>query len=101
MHVSTEVRERVGLVRVAGDVDSTNALELQNVFLALLSDGASGLVIDCTDLTFIDSTGLSALVSANREANLQFGSVIIRNPSPIVVRLLEVTGLDHSLIIEP
>jgi anti-sigma B factor antagonist len=100
MPVSTEVREGVGIIRVAGDLDLTNALELQDVFLALLSDGARGLVIDCKELTFIDSTGLNALVSANRAANLQFGTVTIRNPSPMVVRLLQVTGLDRFLIIE-
>jgi anti-anti-sigma factor len=100
MQVSTEVRDGVGILAVVGEVDGSNALELRDAFLAVLGDGAKDLVIDCAGLTFIDSSGIGALITANRAANLHFGSVTIRHPTPMVLRVLEVTGLDGRLVIE-
>jgi anti-sigma B factor antagonist len=100
VQVSTEVRDGVGFIAVVGEVDGSTSAELRDAFLAVLGDGARDLVIDCAELTFIDSSGLGALITANRAASLQFGSVTIRNPSAMVLRLLEITGLDSRLVIE-
>jgi anti-anti-sigma factor len=98
--VTSEVRDGVGIITVAGEVDSSNAAELRDIFLAVLREEPQSLVLDLAELTFIDSSGLGALISANREANVQFGTVTIRNPSAFVLRLLEETGLDQRLTIE-
>ena len=100
VQVSTEVRDGIGFIAVVGEVDGSTSAELRDAFLAVLGDGARDLVIDCAELTFIDSSGLGALITANRAASLQFGSVTVRNPSAIVLRLLEITGLDSRLVIE-
>jgi anti-sigma B factor antagonist len=85
---------------VFGEVDASVADELRSAFLSALGDGAQSLVIDCSKLTFIDSSGLSAIITANRAANLQFGSVTIRNASPMVLRVLDITGLDQVVTVE-
>jgi anti-sigma B factor antagonist len=98
--VTSEVRDGVGIIAVAGEVDSSNAAELRDVFLSVLGEEPRSLVLDLAELTFIDSSGLGALISANREASIQFGTVTIRNPSAFVLRLLEETGLAQRLTIE-
>jgi anti-anti-sigma factor len=100
MQLESEVVGDVGVIRIDGDVDDITVPKLDQATHGLLSDGARSLVIDCAALTFIDSTGLSALISAHREARLQCGTVTIRNPSPMVIRLLEITGLDNELTID-
>jgi anti-anti-sigma factor len=100
VHVFTEVTNGEAVMHVTGEVDASNASELRDAFLSVLGDGARSLVIDCARLTFIDSTGLSAIIAANRAADLQFGTVTVRNPSPMVMRLLEVTGLADRLTTE-
>ena len=57
-------------------------------------------MIDCQEVTFMDSAGLSALVEAQRGATLEFGTVTLRNPSELIVRLLEITGLADGLLTE-
>jgi anti-sigma B factor antagonist len=100
VRLTTEVHDGVATIRIEGDVDMSNAPDLHDAFRDALSDGASSLVVDCAELTFIDSSGISALISANHEANLQWGTVTVRNPSPMVLRMLEITGLDQALTID-
>jgi anti-sigma B factor antagonist len=59
--------------------------------------GATSLVVDVTEMTFIDSSGLRILVQARRKAADAGGRFELHQPSDSVVRLLELTGLDDLL----
>jgi anti-sigma B factor antagonist len=52
------------------------------------------IVLDLSQLTFIDSTGLGVLVGAQRRARETGGEVRLAGAAPGVQRVLEVTGLD-------
>jgi anti-sigma B factor antagonist len=98
--ISAEVVGDVGVIRVQGDFDTLEAPRFVEVATGVLSDGARSLVIDCEAITFIGSTGLSALIDAHKRAELQFGTVTLRNPTAFMVRILEITGLDDVLLVE-
>jgi anti-sigma B factor antagonist len=51
------------------------------------------VVIDLTDLAFVDSSGLGALVVLCRGVREAGGVFSMRNPTPKIVKLLEITGL--------
>jgi anti-anti-sigma factor len=61
--------------------------------LAVLGDQA--ITIDLRDVTFIDSTGLRSLLLAHRR-----GVVVLREPSDVVRRILEVAGVADLLVVE-
>ena len=87
-----ELVDRI-VVRVVGDLDMATALELRS---ALRPDNRRPIVIDLAETTFIDSSGLNALVAA-----CHHGTVIaLRHPSPTVRRAIEISGLDEILTIE-
>jgi anti-anti-sigma factor len=84
----------------SGELDIAAAPEAVEVLVAAIREG--DVVLDASGLTFLDSSGISAIVQAYRAANEGVGrgrSVVIRNPSPRVRRILEITALD-SLIEE-
>jgi anti-anti-sigma factor len=58
--------------------------------------GPSGslIVVDLCQLTFMDSSGLGALHAAWRMAIRNGGILVLCRPSPMVQRILEITGLD-------
>jgi anti-anti-sigma factor len=85
----------IATVAVEGDVDVVSAVELHDKLVALLSDGARSLVIDFSEVAFIDSMGLSTLIGVHGTAVEKLGTVTIRHPSPAVIRLLTLTGLDE------
>jgi anti-anti-sigma factor len=51
-------------------------------------------VIDLTELTFMDSSGLRAIHAARRLAIKNGGTLVVSRPQPAVHRMLQLTGLD-------
>lgn len=61
---------------------------------AALASGAGPVVVDCRDVTFLDSTGLTVLVRLVRDATEAGRSVRWDGASQAVTDLLEMTGVD-------
>ena len=88
------------VVEVDGELDLATAPQLRDRLVALAEEGQTQVILDLTRLSFIDSTGLSVLVMALNRARADGGSVLIRNPSQSVLRILEITGLVSVFTIE-
>jgi len=85
------------VVHVAGEVDLANAPELDAQLATVMSDSPSQLVVDLTDVTFMDSTGLGVLVRAlkrSRELEIRL-DLIVTNER--VLKVFGITGLDTVL----
>jgi anti-anti-sigma factor len=85
-------------VVVAGELDQATLPELQRALDEVIDVGSGDLLIDLSDCSFIDSSGLAALVSA-RERMAAAGprALAVCCGSPQVQRLLEITGLDKAM----
>jgi anti-anti-sigma factor len=59
--VQTEQRDGVVIVRVTGDVDLSNAAQVEAAVLAAAATSRGALVVDLTDVPFIDSAGVRCL----------------------------------------
>jgi anti-sigma B factor antagonist len=90
----TVVREGGGTrLVVAGEVDVTSAERLRGHLAGALDHRPAALTVDLGGVTFLDSTGLSALVYAHLRATDENIPLMVTNPRPQVRRLLDVTGL--------
>ncbi len=78
-------------LRVAGEVDAATAPRLVDALSTL--NGASETTLDLTALTFIDSSGLHAIVAYARSREPE-GTVRLTAVSPDVSRLFEITCLE-------
>jgi anti-anti-sigma factor len=87
----------VHIVSLAGELDSSNVQRLNEAIAPLLAERPERLIFDLGALRFMDSAGIAVLVGAAVEVN----TVQIRNPAPIVKRVIEVTGLSDVLRIVP
>ena len=63
--------------------------------------GSCDTVLDLSDLSFIDSTGIYVLVSTAERARSEAWEFTVRNPQPAVLRVIELIGLAEHLCIEP
>jgi anti-sigma B factor antagonist len=89
------------LLVLAGECDLACVDAVRRAGLSLIEhEGCKGLVIDLMDVSFIDSTGLSALVALRNAANAKTLPLHILDPSDQVTRVLQVTGLDQIFNIE-
>jgi anti-anti-sigma factor len=90
---SEEVRDDGAcVVRTTGELDLATAAEFIEVVRGSLSR-CSAVEIDLGDITFIDSSGLGALVRLRKEAGVQDSSLFLTRVTPSTDRLLRLTGL--------
>ena len=99
MRIESSFDEGVAFLTVRGDVDLEGADELREAGEQALTELCSTLRINLSECTFLDSTGLGALISIRNSAGTR--PVIFENPSPRVMRVFEVTAMDKVLTIEP
>jgi len=85
------------VVEVGGEVDVTSAPTLRDHLLGHIGLGEPCLVVDLSEVEFMDSTGLSALLVAYRQAVELGSSLLIAGAKPAVRRVLEITKLDVLL----
>lgn len=81
-------------ITVTGEVDSSNCVELQNELVKLAnSNGDTLCTVDLVGVTFMDSSGLRALLLGQRAMIDAGKTMVIVGVSDSVRRLFEITGL--------
>ena len=85
------------VIRVAGDLDIASVETLRGAVEAAMSKGPERLTFDVSALRFMDSAGIAVLLGAAREV----ASVRLHSPTPAVRRVVELTGLNDVLVVEP
>jgi anti-sigma B factor antagonist len=81
---------------LAGELDPHTAPTLADELDEAIAGGATTVVLQLEELSFIDSSGLRVVISAHRQLDEKGGRLVLRSPSDTVRRLLEITGLlDH------
>ena len=86
---------------VRGEIDAGTCPDL-DAALADLPDVADGIIeLDLAGVTFIDSSGLRVLITLVHRMHNTSGTVVIRNPSRPVARIVEITGLNLLFGLDP
>jgi anti-anti-sigma factor len=88
-------------VVLAGELDGAAAAALSEELRQVTADLVGDLVVDVGLLTFIDSTGLSLLVSLHKQVRASGRSLTIADLTAMTRRLFQITGLDQVLMVEP
>ena len=87
------------VVYLGGEVDLYTAPELKQELHRLVAEGATRLVIDMSETTFIDSTTLGVLLSVVKRVRPEGGAVVVVCPDRNVRQIFEITLLDRVFAI--
>ena len=87
-------------VAVSGEVDIETAPRLRRTLVDAAGAGQP-VVVDLGAVTFMDSSGLAALIVAQRAATAAGSTIELENVPPAVRRLLSLTGMDTFLPARP
>jgi anti-anti-sigma factor len=79
------------VIALRGELD---ACTCQGLAEHLSGPPGSLIVVDLARVTFLDSSGLGLIHEARRKAIDDGGNLVVCNPAPVVLRVLEITGLD-------
>ncbi|MDL4773677.1 MULTISPECIES: STAS domain-containing protein [Thermomonosporaceae] len=88
--------ERCTLVRVQGELDVVSRERFEEAMGGVLDTGGP-MIIDMREVTFCDSTGLNAIVMANRRATERGTLVALIALTPRVERVFRITGVDKFI----
>ncbi|SRR6266511_861891 len=95
------VDERTAVVTVRGEIHLATAPEFSERLNEVIAAGNTGVVVDLTEVGFIDSTGLSVLLNGLRRITRAGGSLVLVCTNPTVLRLFQVTKMDTTFTILP
>jgi anti-sigma B factor antagonist len=89
------------VVDMAGELHVSTAQHAQRALEGALPSGPAAVVLDLSEVEFIDSTGLSILLNALRRVTRGGGRLAVVCTNPTVLRLFEITRLEDTFDIQP
>ena len=97
LEVSTHATRTV--VTVTGEIDLATQGQLRAQLNDLVVGGLVDLVLDLSAVTFVDSTGLGALIGTRRRVHAFHGSLALVIPNEAVMKVFTITGLEKVFAI--
>ncbi|MFF4212094.1 anti-sigma factor antagonist [Streptomyces sp. NPDC001796] len=93
----TMPREDVALVTVKGFLDVDTATELHHHLANQMHHGRQHLLLDLSEVPFMDSSGINIILNAYKETRQVGGSIGLIDPAPAVQRILDLTGVSLTV----
>jgi len=87
------------VISLSGDLDAHTAPRLDEAVNELVRAGKQRIVLEMSEVGFVDSSGLRSMIRARNEGGER--DVVIQSPSNATIRLLEITGMTDHFVIEP
>jgi anti-sigma B factor antagonist len=102
MKYSIDKRENLTVLRIQEDnLNSLIAPKLKSDLIIMKNEGVPNIILDMEDIKYVDSSGLSAILTGNRMWKDDGLFVLTGVLSPVVIKLLEISKLDTVLTIKP
>lgn len=89
------------VVAIVGSLDTVTAPDAQAVLDQAIANGATTLVVDCQDLTYVSSAGLRILLVAAKKVQSKGGQVRMCNFSLMVRDVFDISGFTAILPVFP
>ena len=87
------------LMRISGELDVAAAPELRRHLIDLVDEDVRQVTMDLAAVSFIDSSGLSVLVSCLKRLRELGGDLALRSPTANTMKVFEITGLTEIFAI--
>ncbi|GAA1281751.1 hypothetical protein Psi02_37840 [Planotetraspora silvatica] len=89
------------ILALEGQLDYTNAEQLRERAVHLLADDHRSLILDLSELTFCDSTGIRILLALRTLITARGGSISVAGLGPRLLKIFQVTGLVQFFAVQP
>jgi len=92
--MKTSIQEIDGKIvaTLEGELDTAAALDVEKALQPLLDSAGRDIVIDCTDLEYIASSGLRILLSILKQAKTHDSHVVLKNVNDDIREVFKLTG---------
>jgi anti-sigma B factor antagonist len=97
--IGQEKIEGTSVLRLVGELDVSTVPALREAMERRFAEGADSLALDFSGVTFVDSTGLGALLGAKRRVMERSGQIYLLGTSEPLERLLQMLSLKQLFIL--
>jgi anti-anti-sigma factor len=97
IRLEVAVHQSVATVQLAGELDMSRSVQLDEACAALFGEQVSVTRVDASGVTFIDCAGLRSLLVIAKEMERRGGALVVVQASAPVRRLLELSGCEVLL----
>lgn len=101
LNIQVTNQGKASVVSLRGEVDLRSSPALRQALLQLLEQRVQQIVVDLTNVSYMDSSGVGTLVELKRKAERSRGKVTLVGPQPRVRSVFEITQLDKFFHIVP
>jgi len=102
MKYSIDKDEKYSLLKIKEEkLDSSVSSSLKSDLITMQAEGVPNVIVDLSEVKYIDSSGLSALLVGNRVFGEAGGTFILAAPSEHTEKLIKISQLDKVLDILP
>ena len=91
MEINRKVEDSAVTLEISGRLEAVTAPRLESEFSALAAD-VKNLTLDFTDLEYVSSAGLRAILVAQRMMNAREGTMVLKGVNASVMNILQITG---------
>jgi len=93
----SKLDDRTSVLTLAGRLTASSSPQLRNKLKKLTEENRINILVDMSAVSFIDSSGLAALVSGLKAARERGGWLKLAGLTPTVLQILKLTQLDRVL----
>lgn len=92
MEISKKTHENCIIVEIKGRLNTTNFSDLESEFNKLIEAGNHKLLVDCSDLEYVSSSGLRVFLVALKSLKKLNGKFVLCNLQESILEVFEVSG---------
>jgi anti-anti-sigma factor len=92
MQITETIQNQTSIVTIAGSVDALTAGEVIQYLTNTISAGRKQIVLDLSQVDFMSSAGLRAILVILKESRKQGGNLYLASAQPGVERILQMAG---------
>ena len=97
--VDEAIDDTTHVVSLRGEIDAATAPRLGSRLFGLADEGKRAVVVDLTDVTFMDSTGIGVLLNAVSHFEGRHAELVVVCDSDLILRPFQLTGVASLLTI--
>lgn len=100
LEIGYSSEENTHYLQLKGEVDAYTAPELQAKILHVTAMEGNKVIVDLSNVEYMDSTGLGVFVGALKSAKKHNSCLVLKNLTKRIHRLFKITGLEEIIPIQ-
>ena len=101
MNIKVETLNEIKIASIDGRIDSTNSGEFEKPIIKTIDDGCLKMIVDCSGLSYISSSGLRVFLAAQKKMKALSGTFLLCGLQPAIKEVFDIAGFSLIFKIFP